>query len=264
MSDDTGAGDLIEGIKNAHIEPSLPDDAISSGSDGGTPTSPPVADVVVRVVARDGAGDVFDPAIHVADNLGNPSITKTGRFRKRKTTGKSAPKSSRSAAVPKLNLGADSENDENSDDSAEIFTNTPQSDPLEAQKLRMAAETAANMYIGTGLMIFGMEWQPSPDKSDREMLVIAFEDYFRSKGVVDIPPGIALSLALFSYAVPRLSQPQTSSRIALGWAWVKYRINGAFSRASRDDIRANRERKNETGEDSGQKNPRFWNTRPNS
>ena len=214
MTDETGIGDFIGGINQAHIEP---------GNEDWQANSEP-EDYITNA-----HGERFDPAIHRADANGDPIMTEKGRFRR---------KPGRKQGVK---YGAINE-PERPDPEAEEQQN----------RLTLAAETAASMYISTGVMIFGTEWLPDASKMEREQLVSAFEGYFRAKDITDIPPGIALALACFGYAAPRLYMQETQSRIARFSMWCKLKFGWIKFNASRPDIRPDRMRENNASKANGQ------------
>lgn len=257
MTNDAGAGELIEAIQNARVEEtdlenySGPIDGDISSEPSGARPDDARADV-------DGA--IFDGSIHCADASGNPVVTKLGRFRKKATGGASKSEAPKTAQArpntarpkPRLNLGNDSASRQ--DFSTE--TGAP-SDGISA-KMKMAAETAAEIYIQTGVCFFGHEWLPAPDMSDRAGLVHAFAQYFSVKGIEDVPPGIALAIAMFGYAAPRFYRPQTANRLKLIWSWFRVKMDGLKNRASRANSGTNGVRENPSGEASGQEGSRGW------
>ena len=174
-------------------------------------------------------GEKFDPTLHVTNADGSPRLTKHGKFRLRP---------GRRASL-----------------------NRPDEPPQKDESLTLAAETAASIYINSGIVIFGPEWLPDAAKMEREQLVSAFEAYFEAKGITDIPPGVALTIALFGYAAPRLYMPETQSRIsrAIEWtkikfAWMRFRRN---SNAPRLDPRPDRMRQDNSSQNDSERGW-FW------
>lgn len=170
-------------------------------------------------------GERFDPSIHVTNEDGSPKLTKHGRFRHR----------------PGRKSGSSSTDND-----------APERDP----NLTLAAETAATLYIQSGVLLFGHEWLPNPEKMEREQLVAAFEAYFEAKGVIDIPPGVALAIALFGYAAPRLYMPETQTRLQRATMWLKLKLGWMKYNAPRIDSRADRLRKDDASKNDGEK--RGW------
>lgn len=88
----------------------------------------------------------------------------------------------------------------------------PAADQFEAAG---AAATAA--LIALGCTAFGEEW--TPRRGEAETLQGAFAAYFKAKGVADIPPGLALTIAVLGYAGPRFTQPKTLTRLQQFKLW---------------------------------------------
>ena len=227
-----GIDGLISAIPNARIEESVsPSEQHSPGLEGITNVH----------------GERFDKAIHRADKNGDPLLTKTGRFRL---------KPGRKAGVDYSDAGPKLNNP--FQPSAEI--DAPEIDP----SLSFAAQTAAEMYIQTGVILFGPEWLPETERMERETLVSAFEQYFIAKGVIDIPPGVALAIALFGYAAPRFHMPETQSRVQIAWIWLRSKFKRKKDDATRANFRAYGLREDDASAANGAERKGFWRTRFNS
>ena len=222
---ETGISSIADEIKSAHIE----DDLTSmSGPDD----APEFDDYITNA-----HGEKFDPNIHKADDDGNPITTKAGKFR--------------------LKPGRKS----GSSGHAQSRINSPYADResySEKPEISPAAQTAAAMYIHSGVMLFGHEWLPDPAIKEQEALAKAFHDYLETKNIEDIPPSLALFIACFGYAAPRLQKPQTQSRLETLILWVKIKLGRIKLNASRNDIRSNRMRENDTSEANGEKRGKWW------
>ena len=233
-----GIDTLISGINTARIEPSHLT-GTSSGPDD------PGDDYITNA-----HGERFDKAIHRADKEGNPLMTKGGRFRL---------KPGRKTGVDYSNAGPKLNNPFQSDEEGADETH-----PKVDAQLTFAANTAAEIYIQSGVLIFGGEWLPDPARMEREQLVMAFEQYFLAKGVVDIPPGVALAIALLGYAAPRFYLPQTQSRVQIAWIWLRSKFARKKDDATRAYFRSNGMRENDAGAANGAVRTSWWRTRPNS
>jgi hypothetical protein len=105
--------------------------------------------------------------------------------------------------------------------------NPPPLVPLAPKKITRPADyenlgnMAASLWFSGGETIFGDEWRPNPAESDG--VPKAFTAYFRAKEIGDIPPGVALCLALGTYSVARITRPTVKARFVQGWLWVKGR-----------------------------------------
>jgi hypothetical protein len=78
-----------------------------------------------------------------------------------------------------------------------------------------------------------------------------------AKGIDDLPPGLALTFALFFYMVPRLSQPKTKSTLTKIKEWGSEKFTRAyvflrFGRNARIDRRNDSERENVSGKGTGE------------
>jgi hypothetical protein len=65
----------------------------------------------------------------------------------------------------------------------------------------------------TGLLaqVFGPEWVPT--EPEDTALIDASENYFRAKGIPDIPPGWILFFVVSTYALPRLNSPNMREKL---------------------------------------------------
>lgn len=149
----------------------------------------------------DSAGIPFDPSIHATGPDGMPSITPKGRFRRRRGTGNR----SRSEHLDETTLG--------------------QSHQLAV----MCTASLVTMCVALG----GEEFTPVAAEgiNERENLEAAFQAYIEAKGIDDIPPGIALAIAMSAYVIPRLAMPETKSRMARGYNWLKSKLARRRQRA---------------------------------
>jgi|LGVF01.1.fsa_nt_gb hypothetical protein len=111
--------------------------------------------------------------------------------------------------------------------------------------------TAAHSIFFFAQGIGGQEWEP--DQKEAVYMSSAWTEYFRAKGIQDIPPGVMLLTALISYAAPRFGKPVTKSRCKKAYSW----LISKFSRkenyyGSHVDSRNDRERKDDFGNTTGQ------------
>lgn len=168
----------------------------------------------------DADGSPFDPAIHVTDAEGNPKLTTTGKLRKRPG------RKSGTGTATKSTIATG-----------------PAPDP-EAEARRAARATgtvAANLLISMGCMFGGDEWQPRRDAGydEKAYLETAFADYCEATGVSDIPPGLALTIAISAYAGPRFAMPKTRSKtksffMAIKKWWVNRKLKKHGLKATED------------------------------
>jgi hypothetical protein len=83
---------------------------------------------------------------------------------------------------------------------------------------------AANAWFGAGVVIFGREWEPNAEQGEHVAVKDAFRDYFQSKQIQRIDPGVQLAIVLGSYSLVRVQKPTIRSRLAQGWEWIKNRL----------------------------------------
>lgn len=138
----------------------------------------------------------FDPDIHAVGSDGNPILTKSGAFRKRRGS--------------------------KSKDGSKSEVNISLASVKNAREV--SAQASASLLFTLGVVIGGDEWSPIVDKSRKinepETIKQAFSDYFKATGDVDLPPGLALGVAVIGYALPRLKMPETKSRFSKLKDWV--------------------------------------------
>lgn len=154
----------------------------------------------------DSGGNSFDASKHAVNSEKKPLITKLGRYRKI-SKNKNIPTNTNRSTVGLL---------------------TDKQPPT--ANYAAIGSVAATLTFTVGTVIGGDEWQPIIDKStgdnERELLSTAYGEYFASTGLVDIPPGAALAVALLSYASRRFSMPKTQTRYNRLIKW----LSGIFSK----------------------------------
>ena len=151
---------------------------------------------------KDVQGNSFDPAIHKVNKAGEPTVSPRGSLIKkpgRKPTANSASGSRTSSVVGGV----------------QNVTTNQQNEKMQA---RAAGMMAANLMLQIGIVAGGEEWHPRYDEqtglNEKGMLEQAFGDYFEATGKTDIPPGMALTVAIGAYALPRFTMPKTQSRLS--------------------------------------------------
>lgn len=155
----------------------------------------------------DAKGTKFDPALHAVDATGAPKKTATGEWAKKRGRKAGAQVSSTMPQKP----GA--------------ATIAPAGvSPDQSALARAAGVQAAELVFMVGMVAGGQEWAPRVDEKtgldERGMMQKAVGDYFVATGKTDIPPGVALTLALVAYAAPRFTMPQTQSRVSRARDWL--------------------------------------------
>lgn len=144
-------------------------------------------------------GNTFDPAIHKTNKAGEPTTSTKGKLikkagRKKATTTKPTTSSF---------VGGNGQQ--------------PTQDQIHKLQARATGTVAANMVMQLGIAFGGDEWNPRMDEqtglNEKSMLEGAFADYFETTGKTDLPPAMALTVAIGAYALPRFTMPKTQSRL---------------------------------------------------
>ena len=134
--------------------------------------------------------DGFDPEIHSTDAMGNPVKNKDGSFRKKRGR-------KRGSTV----------------------------NPEATYESGNLAKTSVELLVNTCVVTFGEAWLPIKDKDhgidERVNLEGAFDRFYAEKGLDDLPAGFALVLACSAYALPRLQDQQTKSKLSKLGSWLK-------------------------------------------
>jgi len=195
---------------------------------------------VERTGNVDSQGTVFDPELHATNKEGEPSLTSTGKFRKKKGASKV------SVTNKQLEL--------------------QKADADAKAAARAAGQLAADMFIGSATMMLGSEWAPIGGSGQQEPIQFdehsnmrrAFADYFEARGINDFPPGIALSIAITSYAMPRLvAGEETKGKLSrakdwLASKWLAMRSKRKPKNAPQSDSRNDGKRQDNNSEETVQ------------
>lgn len=195
----TAASDLTETL----IE-GMPQ-VTSKDSPGPIPGSPAPAETPVNVAVQvDKKGQKFDPAIHAADENGNPKTNSFGNFysknvgRGRKGPAEDSPKVEE-PAKPVEFAGV-----------PRVETPAPDAPPDEALG-------AAMMLVPTvdGIMQSVFSDGVALTDQDKQIVTPVLAAYMRSKNMKDIPPGIALAMITVAIYGPKFAKPSVKERITL-------------------------------------------------
>lgn len=173
-------------------------------------------------------GRPFDPAIHEKQIDGSPILNRDGTLRIKR--GRGSPRSvvgetRRAAGGP--------------------FA-TPASTPIEAGKQISEAIFAFGQVLG------GDEFAPVYNKelgiNERAQMYDAWSRYCESKGINDIPPGIAIIIATGGYIIPRFAMPKTKTRLTRVKDWCSGKLaTWRNHRAARPDRGNDRKRQDDAG-----------------
>lgn len=182
----------------------------------------------------DSEGNRFDPAIHATKPDGSPSLTSSGKFRKKRQSKVHRPGAEKAAQ------------------------SDPQSQQLTEQQkaqARAAGVACAEIMFRSAQVLGGPEWEPIKDDKkgidERRDMHEAFALYCEQKGVTDIPPGALLAITIAAYAMPRFALPETQSRTKRFTVWVAnkfYQLRGRKKNAARSDSGNDGKRENASSE----------------
>lgn len=216
LGDDVGAlmGDgpqmpeVQEGAIAAAKEASQP---ASSGESTGSPVKG----------KTDDKGRPFDPKLHEVDAAGRPKLNRDGWLAKRRG---GAGKATTAPLRSKVNPGGAGK-------VSDVCGPTQQAEEFEV-KVAQSSTACAGLFIMSAQVVGGPEFQP--ESGEPEFLRDSFATYFRAKGIVDIPPGVGLAIAMGGYIAKRWSQPVFAQKRKGWWAWVKSYLDKRREKASAD------------------------------
>ena len=163
----------------------------------------------------DDAGEAWNPEVHATGANGRGVKTAKGTWRRRRGAG------GRSGSVVAAKRGG-----------------VPPEATSETQA-RAAGVACAHALFVFGRALGGEEWSPrdSDGHSETRLMESAFGDYFVATGRTDFPPGLALTMAVSAYALPRFTMPQTKSRITRAKQWIATKWIGWKDRKKAKDSR---------------------------
>lgn len=205
-----------------------------------------------RTGLRDKQGRPFDPKLHEVDAQGRPKVTRHGWVR---------PKGGRRG----VDRGAPGEPGPRQTPGGSIIGDRPEAPPGEPDPGTMACAIHTVAAIETvGVMIGGQDWQFRRDKAtgqdERQDGIRAWAGWYTARGIVDVPPGLALSLWAVAYAGTRLmSSKTTHTRIERGYRWARAKLGSLSMRrggaggarqggdSARADPRADGKRQDDAG-----------------
>lgn len=165
--------------------------------------------------STDERGRRFDPELHKAGPDGKPLINSKGYITmKRGGAAQKAAKGQSFAKVPEP--GAVPQSQKKAAAAVELDA-----------KIDSTAEVSAYMVITAAQMIGGEEFKPESGEADA--MKSAFANYYRVRGIVDMPPELILAVSLGGYVLPRWNKPIFKKKREGWWTWVKSRFGGEKS-----------------------------------
>lgn len=178
----------------------------------------------------DDLGRTFNSSIHESMPDGKPKMNKAGFIAKR-----------RGGAAKAGGVNASKVNTKAKDAPAAAVPEN-----LEASIQQTAAVSTA-LFLTMAQMAGGEEFAPVVDSKTGEnepaAIESAFANYYRIKGIIDIPPGIALAVGLSFYVIKRWNAPKFTERRE-GWTggirrwWADFRLRRKMAREARDAMDA--------------------------
>jgi hypothetical protein len=99
--------------------------------------------------------------------------------------------------------------------------NEPAPIPVDYQAL---GELAANLWFNVGQMVLGEDWAPSVENKEPQAVAGAFKDYFKSKQITQIDPGLQLVIVLGAYTLQRVNKPTVKQKFTGAFEWIKSKI----------------------------------------
>jgi hypothetical protein len=228
--------------------------------ESGADPAQPKPTTLQEEVFKDKTGEKFHPEKHFADKFGRPQLTAGGYFRKIPL--KKRLKRQAMRALGRAEQSEDSENSEAeypkaSEPAPEVAPEEetqrkpePETEPesrsfipedapespsgrQSADEYRMAAKAICSTIFTIGVSVGGVQCKPL--QQHVESMESSWETYFRARGKIDVPPGVAVALstggyALFCYQSSQLVQQQVGG--IRGWI-VKRIGNWKTNRAAR-------------------------------
>lgn len=157
---------------------------------------------------KDKHGFSFDPKVHKTKKDGAPLLTAAGLLWRKPGQ---RPKQSKSF----IYQGAPRPGED-----------APPGVGTEAAHYEASGRVMAETIFSIGQMLFGQEWAPikiEGEIDERAQMSSAWAEYSRAKGINDIPPGVAVAIAMASYSLPRLAKDNTKKKIGGFFGWIKNR-----------------------------------------
>jgi len=151
-------------------------------------------------------GNTFDPSLHQTDSDGKPKVSgATGKLllKRGRKAGASTRKPKSTVNIP----GAQGKQE----------TGQPGLSESQLQNAAVTGNVAASMLVNVSMMIGGKDFAPGKDAAtgidEKAALDSAFTDYFIATGKTDFPPGVALTLTIGMYILPRLTMPTVQTNL---------------------------------------------------
>jgi hypothetical protein len=148
----------------------------------------------------DANGRTFDPAIHETGPDGAPRLSPTGKLRLKRGRGASSfsgTKQPLNGTTPKQTAQA-----------ANVQTSAPKAT---AAEIEMAAKSTMNLIFMGSMMVFGPE-DGELTKDELSHGVQTFTSYYETRGIIKVPPEVAVIAYVATLGVSRWNRPRVAER----------------------------------------------------
>lgn len=171
----------------------------------------------------DSVGEKFDAALHRLGDDGKPSITKTGKFRK-KTVSK--------LVRPQI----------------QAANSSPQNSALPQVSSKQAAVIATKFFEQVSCKLISEEWKLS--EMETAEAIQNWEGTFDYYGGLNLKPPHALAVTYLGFILTRIPKPETQSKFQLFKAWARNKwANRKVKNGARNNRGNDGERKNDMGKE---------------
>lgn len=199
-------------------------DELTAGEIFPKPDEEAIAAIVQNneAAAQSDLPEKFNPAIHATDKHGNPSVTKGGKFRRKKNTG---------------------------------FIN-PEIDATKEAEKKAAAEKAAQDSLKAAQVTSGLIEQLSIklisddfiySEFERESNVKAWQDCYNYYGGVNLTPPLELAMNHGAIIIARSHKPTVQSKFRQFAGWLKSKLKRKAKNGTHSGSRPDGQRQNNMG-----------------
>lgn len=162
----------------------------------------------------DAKGRTFDTVLHEIGPDGGPIINARGYIKERR--GGAAQKASR-GEKPQASFSRP-KNAPEGQPSPEAMRRTAQAEALEA-RIQSTAQVSAMVIITSARIVGGEEFEP--EDGEAQAMSQCFADYYRIRGIVDLPPEVMLAVGIGGYVAKRWNKPKFAETRKGWWLTIK-------------------------------------------
>lgn len=156
---------------------------------------------------KDSTGTVFDPDLHATNKEGRPSVTPSGKYRKKKGYGKKS-------TTPLHGLSISPEE-------------------ARREEIERNSKQLTTLFFGAMQLpfIFGTEGAPiiNEEQGVNEVLMIynANRNWMEQNEVIEVPPWLELTMAYGTVVGQRFTMPVTQKKTKNLWGWLRRKRVGS-------------------------------------